>query len=105
MTTTPEHQNADPIDSETGEYRQDIAERDGDRTKKSGVQINIEETNEASAKVGDIPGPNSFDQTEDGKKRHAEKYGLTKVQREEQNRPGTPVKSTNAQLLKNKNQK
>jgi hypothetical protein len=64
------------IDPRTGEYRQDIAEKPNtDRTKKSGVQINVDETNAANEKLEDQTLPNTFDKTEGGQRDHQAKFG------------------------------
>jgi len=70
----------DVIDPANGEYRQDVAEQSNtDRTKKSGVQINIDESNAANEKldsmVADRNLPNSFDKTEAGQEAHLKKFG------------------------------
>lgn len=70
------HDEKNPISNQTGEYLQEVAEKETDRTKKSGVQVNIDETNAANAKVeGDTAPPASFDKTEAGQREHERKYG------------------------------
>jgi hypothetical protein len=68
------------IDPTNGEYRQDIAEKPNtDEPKKPGVQVNIDESNAANEKLEADSVPNSFDNTEEGQRKHAEKFGgLTK---------------------------
>jgi hypothetical protein len=74
-----EYQHTEPIDPQTGEYRQDIAEQPNTPLpKKSGVQINIDESNEAAARVGDIPAPATFDKTPEGVEAHNRKFGVEK---------------------------
>jgi hypothetical protein len=84
-----EQEQGGPIDPRTGEYRQDLAEKTADRTIKSGVQINIDDTNAAEEKLrkiqeaqgGDLP--NSFDKTQAGQEAHRRKYGVSKEQARE----------------------
>ncbi|MEV4350976.1 hypothetical protein AB0J83_41495 [Actinoplanes sp. NPDC049596] len=66
----------DVINPENGEYRQDIAEQSNlAEPKKSGVQINIDESNAANEKLGAQLLPNTFDKTEAGRQAHEQKFG------------------------------
>ena len=90
------HDPKNPISNETGEYLQSYVEdRETNRTKKSGVQVNIDETNAANEKLEGDSLPNTFDKTEEGQRAHEAKFG---IQREE-SREGEAVNTEDTTAL------
>jgi hypothetical protein len=59
-----------------GEYDQAAAEKPNtEEPKRSGVQINIDESNAANEKLEAQMLPHTFDKTEAGQRAHAKKFG------------------------------